>query len=772
MEMASTCSIDRVLLGLESLLYRFRGRSVPCDVRDAIKHMKFLKTFLMCARKWSQSNDLYLESDNIVKKVSLPSFLSCIEDTFHEYGVFLDIHSLSLRSGVFPKIEKQIKLLKQEIIEIYFSLASSRSLQSNSCMTDHELLEFIGLILQNLADWTNGYMDWKISESSIYAALSAQVQALEAKLTFLKSFIPFAKMRGTADIPALLLAHFEVVALNAARLSYMCSYWDDAEAMHNPEFYSMIHDQQQKIRAVDFHVYEIYKEVLGASNSSASLHTAVMDEQILNNFNDSLLSCLWELLCYSSSFMDSVKGEMHILYARLRFLRSILREHHEMMDEQNEKIGALLSEAGIIIFSPTLSRVIEGEVSFSESTQVLDFCDMLANTNINLKHVKDQISGSSTIESLPNSFHSLRALEVSRTSRHMLPKGKMPIPHEVMVGLDDEAAKVIERLIWGPEQVEIVPIVGMAGLGKTTLAKKVYNDSSVICNFHVRLWCTVSQAYNMKNVLLQILCSDAKHSRMDDELKNLDEHALLEKLYKKPKENRYLVVFDDVWDIKAWNELGISFPDDKKGSRIIFTSRSSNVASQVEYGGKPHYLRPLSEKESFELVQKKVFGEEDCPQALHGLGMEIAKKCRGLPLALLVVAGVLATIEHDIWVWKEFGKGLTSTMVSSTDQCKMSLELSYEHLPYHLKACLLYFAAFREDEKIGAKNLMRLWIAEGFVEKIEGKRSEIIAEEYLMDLIGQNLVMLVFLLDFSELNLTMAATVASALYGVFPSTMS
>ncbi|CDP10352.1 unnamed protein product [Coffea canephora] len=229
---------------------------------------------------------------------------------------------------------------------------------------------------------------------------------------------------------------------------------------------------------------------------------------------------------------------------------------------------------------------------------------------------------------------------------------------------------------------------------------------------------------------------------MDEELKNLNEHELLHKLYQRLKTKRYLVVFDDVWDIKVWNELRISFPDDKNQSRIIFTSRSSNVASQVQYGGEPHYLHPLSEKESFELLQKKVFGEEEeCPQALHGLGMEIAEKCWGLPLALVVVAGVLATIEHDILVWKKFAESFTSTMVSGTDQWKKSLELSYEHLPYHLKDCLLYFASFREDEKIGAKSLMRLWIAEGFVEIIEGKRSEDTAEEYLMDLIGRNLVM-------------------------------
>ncbi|XP_027166144.1 putative late blight resistance protein homolog R1B-16 [Coffea eugenioides] len=755
MEMASTCSIDRVFLDLELLLNSSRDRHVPFD---AIKHMQFLKTFLMCARKWSQSNDLYLESDNVVKKVSLPSFLSCIEDTFHEYEK--DIHSLSHRSetdkqeienytigsyySMFRELEKQIKSLKQEIIKIYFALASNRSFQSNSCMTDDELMEFIDLILQNLADLTNGYMAiCKISESYISAALtlSAQVQALEAKLTFLKSFIPFAKMRGTADIPALLLSHFEVVALKAARLSYMCFFWDDAEAMHNPELYSMVYEQQQKIRAVDFHVYEIYKEVLGASNSSTSLHTAEMDEQILNNFNDSLISCLWELLCYSSSFMDSVKDEMHILYAGLRFLRRILRKHQEKMDEQNEKIGALLSEAGIIICSLSLNRVQGEEVGFSESTEALDCIHMLANTNIHIKHFKDQISGSSIIGSHPNPSHSLTVQEVCKPLKHMPSKGKVPITHEDMVDLDDEVEKLIERLVSGPEQVEIVPIVGMAGLGKTTLAKKVYNHRSVIYNFHIRLWCTVSQEFNMKSLLIQILCPDGKQSNMDEELKNFNEHELLQQLYQRLKTKRYLVVFDDVWDFRAWNELRYSFPNDKNRSRILFTSRFSNVASQVQYAGKPHNLRPLSEKESFELLLKKVFGKEDCPQALHGIGMEIAKKCMGLPLAVVVVAGVLATIEHDILVWEEFARSLTSTMVSSADQCKKSLELSYEHLPYHLKDCLLYFASFREDEKIGAKKLMRLWIAEGFVEKIEGKRSEDIAEEYLMDLIGRNLVM-------------------------------
>ncbi|XP_027117034.1 putative late blight resistance protein homolog R1A-3 isoform X2 [Coffea arabica] len=556
-------------------------------------------------------------------------------------------------------------------------------------------------------------------------------------------------MRGTADIPALLLAHFEVVALTAARLSYMCSFWDDDDENKNPGFYSRrtCSFKLLSMRAVDFHVYEIYKEVLAASNSSASLHTAVMDERILNNFNDSLIGRLWELLCCSSSFVDSMKDEMQTLYAELRFLRSILREHHAMMDEQNEKIGALLGEAGIIIFSPTLSRVIEGEVSFSGSTQVLDFCDLLAN----IKHFKDQISGSSTIESLPNSSHSLRAPEVSQTSSRMLSKGKMPMDHEVMVGLDDKGEQGIEPLIKHFEDQLSVSstIQSLPNSSHSLRAPEVSQTSSRMLSkgkMPIAREIMVGLDDEAAKVIERLIwgymgirtggnCSHCGNgwAWMDD---------LLEKLHQRLLKNRYLVVFDDVWDIEVWNELRTAFPNDKNGSRIIFTSRSSNVASQVQYGGEPHYLHPLSEEESFELLQKKVFGEEEeCPQALHELGMEIVKKCWGLPFAVVVVAGILATIEHDILVWKKFAESFTSTTVSGTDQWKKFLELSYEHLPYHLKACLLSFAAFREDEKIHAKSLMRLWIAEGFVEIIEGKRSEDTAEEYLMDLIGRNLVM-------------------------------
>ncbi|CDP21801.1 unnamed protein product [Coffea canephora] len=140
-----------------------------------------------------------------------------------------------------------------------------------------------------------------------------------------------------------------------------------------------------------------------------------------------------------------------------------------------------------------------------------------------------------------------------------------------------------------------------------------------------------------------------------------------------------------------------------------------------------------------------VFVKPGCPQELRILGKKITTNCKGLPLTIVIIAGILSTIEDD--AWSEVADSLTSTIVYATDQCKSTLELSYRHLPHYLKRCLLYFGAFREDQEIETAKLMRLWIAEGFVfaeglvSDTETKRIEDLAEEYMMDLIGRNLVM-------------------------------
>ncbi|XP_027172199.1 putative late blight resistance protein homolog R1B-8 [Coffea eugenioides] len=810
--------IDRVLRDLDILQKNLnKSNSYNPIFSDTIRRMKFLKTFIKSEISCRQKYDRLLPN---------------IDDTVKKFGE--DIHILSVRSesesfsnliGVSDQLvfdfKRRIGGSHEGIVRAYEQSISF----GWSFATFYEIVEFIDLVLQNLVDLH------LVRKKSYCAALRAQIQDLEEKLTFLKSFVCFAKLGGSNHHDFIRwLDHIVAIALKAASLSYMCSFLDEVGEGHSfvckdvekcpfhdeieseyiGKFCSMICKQIEEIKPVDLQGGEIYIDILKASKSSASSRTMKMDEHILNNFNDSLISFIWKLLCCNSNFMDFRKDELEILFSELRFLRSILRMPMEKKNELNEKIGggwrflrcilrkpkeekkelnerigALLREAGIIICTLALSRVKGGDVNSLDTKKARHCSHMLVNINKRIKHITDLASVSSRgclapchsfkIQKCYKPFSyklskamksqalrdlasvssrgclaSCRSFKIQKCYKpfsyklsKMLPALQVPMTHEVTVGHDDEAKKVSDRLIGGPEQLEIVPIVGMAGLGKTTLAKRVYNDNSIIYSFHIRLWCTISQVYNMKDLLLQILCSDGKRPGINEELEILDEHDLLHKLYQKLKGKRYLVVFDDVWDFSIWNDVRCSFPDEMRSSRILITSRFSNVASQVECGGEPLDLRLLTDIESLQLLQKKVFGEEDCPQSLHGPSVEIAKFCKGLPLAIVAVAGIVATLdlEHDVSAWEEFAKSLTSTVVSLTETCKKSLELSYENLPHHLKPCLLYFAAFGEDAKIVTRNLIRLWVAEGFVENTDGKKLEDVAEEYMMDLIGRNLVM-------------------------------
>lgn len=188
-----------------------------------------------------------------------------------------------------------------------------------------------------------------------------------------------------------------------------------------------------------------------------------------------------------------------------------------------------------------------------------------------------------------------------------------------------------------------------------------------------------------------------------------------------------------------WNDLKLSFPNDTNGSRVLLTSRIYKVVSELQPNGKLHFLRQLTDGESWKLLEKKIFHQESCPPALHELVIGIAKNCKGLPLTIIIVAGILSTTEQD--GWEEVAARLSSKTICGEVQCLDVLELSYKHLPDHLKPCFLYFGIFPEDQEIPVFKLTSLWISEGFVQKAETKCLEDVAVGHMMDLIDRSLVM-------------------------------
>ncbi|KAK4427725.1 putative late blight resistance proteinR1B-16 [Sesamum alatum] len=318
-----------------------------------------------------------------------------------------------------------------------------------------------------------------------------------------------------------------------------------------------------------------------------------------------------------------------------------------------------------------------------------------------------------------------------------------PNPKNIVVGISEDLIQLKDRLTGRPSgALEVIPIVGMGGIGKTTLARNVYDDPSVISYFDIRGWATISQDYNMRKlqeILVGLLgCVTGKHT---DEMlqESYDKLALL--LHKTLKGRRYLIVLDDMWDVKPWDDTRRFFPDDNNGSRIIVTTRESSVVDYTSSGSSHHQMNLLKDDESWNLLCQKVFApEETCSPELEKVGKIIAKNCRGLPLAIHVIGGILSQTKRSQAFWEQLSYYVSSTVADQGEQYSNILSLSYNHLPDHLKPCFLYMGAFPEDYEIRTSKLIKLWVAEGFVRPISDKSLEEAAEIHLKALVDRNLI--------------------------------
>ncbi|KAL0329378.1 UNVERIFIED_CONTAM: putative late blight resistance proteinR1A-4 [Sesamum radiatum] len=306
-----------------------------------------------------------------------------------------------------------------------------------------------------------------------------------------------------------------------------------------------------------------------------------------------------------------------------------------------------------------------------------------------------------------------------------------------MVGFDEPLLHLIDELTKDESNLRILPVVGMGGIGKTTLAQNAFNHPSIVNHFDVRIWCTISQTYNVQEIL-QGLLNDGKTQETMETLAKLGE-----RLHKKLFGRRYLIVMDDVWNIKVWNELSLLFPDNGNRSRIMMTTRMSKVAVLLGCHD-PYMMSFLTEEESWNLFCDKVFGQKGCSYPeLEKIGMDITKGCRGLPLAIVAIAGLLANSNMQQKYWTSIAKNVNSFANSQdNDHCLKVLSLSYNYLPLHLKACFLYMSVLPEDYQIKASELVQIWIGEGFVKLVRGKILEETANEYLEDLVARNLILI------------------------------
>ncbi|XP_047960875.1 disease resistance protein RGA2-like [Salvia hispanica] len=309
------------------------------------------------------------------------------------------------------------------------------------------------------------------------------------------------------------------------------------------------------------------------------------------------------------------------------------------------------------------------------------------------------------------------------------------------IGRDEEVSIIVEKVtscITTDERVSILAIVGMGGLGKTTLTRKVFNILKEKNLFGSYIWVHVSQIFDpialLKNILMELVfCSyyEIETESRQDMLKRIQE-ALNDK--------SYLLILDDVWheDRPTWDGfinslLGVSSIN---GNVIVVTTRSMVVATTVN--ALPTYkLEGLPKEDCWSIIKAKTFGEEDAPSQCEAIGIEIAKKCKGLPLAAKVVGGVLHNKSFEEWHsikdnWLSQDEG---------DRIRKILKLSFDNLfSLSLKKCFTYCSVFPKGHKIVRQELIELWISEGFLQHDERNDMESVGNNVFNNLVHNSLL--------------------------------
>ncbi|KAL6842875.1 hypothetical protein ACP4OV_027188 [Aristida adscensionis] len=312
-----------------------------------------------------------------------------------------------------------------------------------------------------------------------------------------------------------------------------------------------------------------------------------------------------------------------------------------------------------------------------------------------------------------------------------------------LIGTEEKSNYLINRLMDGcdasdQQRLKIVSIVGFGGLGKTTLAKLVYEKLKV--QFDCWAFVSVSLNPDMVNLFKNLLHQLGNYKNVAA----YDEAQLIDEIREFLRHKRYFIVIDDIWSTSVWKTIQYALIDNERGSRIITTTRILDVA---KCAGGVYELQRLSPDESRKLFFLRIFGTEyKClPNALAQVSKNILKKCGGVPLAIITISSMLASKRgkentHKYWskVYQTMGSGLEDS--PDINDMRRILLISYYDLPPYLKTCLLYLSLFSEDSEISTEYLIWQWVGEGFVHKEQGKSMYEVGEEYVDELINRSMI--------------------------------